>query len=126
MKEKRRRAVHLLKEGLEGLCGDELSKKQDFSDRAEPETEEVHSPQTQELEENDTIHPIATEIEVLDRTSVPLEPSREPVHGNEVINCKSDAQPLPVISIDKKPGEIRSSSSTSCSNDEIKNTNLKV
>ena len=126
MKEKRRRAVHLLKEGLEALCGDELSKKQDFSCRDESETEEIHSAQTQELEENDIIHPIGTEIKVFDGTSAPLEPSQEPAHGNEVINSKSAAQPLADISLDKQPDEIKSSSPTSCSNDVIKSTKSKV
>ncbi|KAL6556148.1 hypothetical protein OROGR_005436 [Orobanche gracilis] len=126
MKEKRRRVVHLSKEGLEDLCGDELSKKQDFPCRDESETEEIHLVQTQELEENDMIHPIATEEGgVLDRKYVPLESSQEPVQGNEVINCKSADQPLADISIDKNPDEITSSSLISCFNDEIKSTKSK-
>ncbi|KAJ1438675.1 P-loop containing nucleoside triphosphate hydrolase [Sesbania bispinosa] len=125
VKEKRRRAVHLLKEGLEVPHDDELSKKQDFPCRTEPETEEIHLTQAQEFEENDTIQPIRTEGKVLDTTSVPLESTQEPVQGNEVVNYKSVAEPLADISIDTRPDEIRSSSPTSCSNIEIKSTKSK-
>lgn len=126
MKEKRRRAVHLLKEGLEVPHGDQLSKKQDYPCRTEPETEEIHLAQIQELEEDDIIQPIRTEREVLNTTSVPLESSQEPVHGNEIVNYKSVAKPLADISLEKQPDEIISSSPTSCSIDEIKSTASKV
>ncbi|XP_061371043.1 ATP-dependent RNA helicase DEAH13 [Gastrolobium bilobum] len=124
MKEKRRRAVHLLKEGLEVPHDDELSKKQDFSCRIEPETEEIHLVQAQEVGA-DIIQPIRTERKVLNTTSVPLESSQEQVHGNEAVNYKSVAKPLAGISIDKRPDEIRSSSPRSCSNDEVKSTKSK-
>ncbi|KAJ1413633.1 P-loop containing nucleoside triphosphate hydrolase [Sesbania bispinosa] len=125
VKEKHRRVVHFLKEGLEVPHDDELSKKQDFPCRIEPETEEIHLTQAQEFEENDTIQPIRTEGKVLSTTSVPLESTQEPVQGNEVVNYKSVAEPLADISIDTRPDEIRSSSPTSCSNDEIKSTKSK-
>lgn len=116
MKEKRRRAVHLLKEGLK-VSYDGLSKK--------PEMDEIHLAQDDEVEENDIqIQPIRSE-EVLNTTSTPMESSEETVHGNEVENYKYVSGNLADISIDKQLYEIRSSP-LSCSTNEIKNTNLKV
>ncbi|XP_014523036.1 ATP-dependent RNA helicase DEAH13 [Vigna radiata var. radiata] len=115
MKEKRRRAVHLLKEGLK-VSYDGLSKK--------PEMDEIHLAQDDEVEENDIqIQPIRSE-EVLNTTSTPMESSEETVHGNEVENYKYVSGNLADISIDKQLYEIRSSP-LSCSTNEIKNTNLK-
>ncbi|KAL5180974.1 ATP-dependent RNA helicase DEAH13 [Glycine soja] len=112
MKEKRRRAVHLLKEGLE-VSYDGLSKK--------PETDEIHLEHADEVEENEIqIQPIRSE-EVLNTTSVSLESSQEPVHGNEVENYKYVSEHPADISIDKHLDEIRSST-MSCSTDEIKST----
>ncbi|KAG5069443.1 hypothetical protein JHK85_001820 [Glycine max] len=115
MKEKRRRAVHLLKEGLE-VSYDGLSKK--------PETDEIHLEHADEVEENEIqIQPIRSE-EVLNTTSVSLESSQEPVHGNEVENYKYVSEHPADISIDKHLDEIRSST-MSCSTDEIKSTKSK-
>ncbi|CAJ1949830.1 unnamed protein product, partial [Sphenostylis stenocarpa] len=114
-KEKRRRAVHLLKEGLE-VSYDGLSKK--------PQMDEIHLAQADEVEENDIqIQPIRS-VEVLNTTSVPLESSEEPLHCNEVENYKYVSENLADISIVKKHDEIRSFP-LSCSVDEIKKTNLK-
>lgn len=126
MKEKRRRAVHLIKEGLDDPLGDDLSKKEDLLCRTESETEEDHLAQVQEYEENDTIQPMRTERKVLNAESVPFESSEEPVHGNELVNYKSVAKPLAAISTDKQPDEIKSVSPMSCSNDEIKSPKSKV
>ncbi|KAK7349630.1 hypothetical protein VNO77_07144 [Canavalia gladiata] len=117
MKEKRRRAVHLLREGLE-VSLDGLSKK--------PEIEEIHLAQAHEIEENDIIQiqPIRKEGEILNAT-VPLEFSQEPVHDNKVIYYKDVAKPLADISIDKQCDEIRSFTPMSCSIDEIKGTKSK-
>ena len=121
MQEKRRRAVHILKQGLEVSHGDDEPKKQDFPHGIEPETEEIHL--AQDAEENDIIQlqPIRTEREVLNTTSVPLESSQASVHGYESI-----AKPLAEISVEKQPDEIRSAPHASCSNDEIKSTKSKV
>lgn len=114
-KEKRRRAVHLLKEGLE-VPDNGLPKK--------PETDEIHLAQADEVKEIDIIQiqPIRSE-EVLNTISVPLESSKEPVPGNEVENYKYVSEPLADISI-KQLDEIRCSP-MSCSNDEIKSTKSK-
>nr|KYP64481.1 putative ATP-dependent RNA helicase DHX37 [Cajanus cajan] len=114
-KEKRRRAVHLLKEGLE-VPDNGLSKK--------PETDEIHLAQADEVKEIDIIQiqPIRSE-EVLNTISVPLESSQEPVPGNDVENYKYVSEPLADISI-KQLDEIRCSP-MSCSNDEIKSTKSK-
>jgi len=110
MKEKRRRAVHLLKEGL-NVSYNGLSK--------EPEMDEIHSAQDDEVEKNDIqIQPIKSE-EVLNTTLTPLESSEELLHGNEVENYKYVSGNLADISIDKQLYEIRSSP-LSCSVDEIK------
>ncbi|KAG4393140.1 hypothetical protein GLYMA_03G024000v4 [Glycine max] len=115
MKEKRRRAVHLLKEGLE-VSYDGLSMK--------PETDEIHLEQVDEVVENDIqIQPISPE-EVLNTTSVSLESSQEPVHGNEVETYKYVSEHPTDISIDNHLDEIRSSP-MSCSIDEIKGTKSK-
>ncbi|CAK8575065.1 unnamed protein product [Lathyrus sativus] len=119
VKEKRRRAVHLLKEGLEIPHDNNLSKKQDFPCINEPESEDGENHLVQESEENDFIQPFRTEREILYTTSTPLESSQEPVHGNEVVNYESD------ISTDKQPDEIRSSSPISRSITEIKSTKSK-
>jgi ATP-dependent RNA helicase DHX37/DHR1 len=128
VKEKRRRAVHLLKEGLEVPHGDDLSMKQDFPSITEPESEEEVEEILEESEEKVIIQPFITETEreILYTTSAPLECSQEPVHGNEVVNYESVAEPLADISTDKKPDEIRSSSPTSCSIGELKSTKSKV
>jgi ATP-dependent RNA helicase DHX37/DHR1 len=132
VKEKRRRAVHLLKEGLEVPHGDDLSMKQDFPSITEPESEEEEEEEEEEIleesEEKEIIQPFITETEreILYTTSAPLECSQEPVHGNEVVNYESVAEPVADISTDKKPDEIRSSSPTSCSIDELKSTKSKV
>ncbi|XP_045828380.1 ATP-dependent RNA helicase DEAH13 [Trifolium pratense] len=123
VKEKRRRAVHLLKEGLEVPHGDDLSKKQDFPSITEPESEDEDI--LEESEEKDIIQPFITEREILYTTSTPLGSSQEPIHGNEVVNYESVAEPVADISTDKKPDEIKSSSPTSCSIDEIKSTKSK-
>lgn len=116
MKEKRRRVVHLLKEGLE-VSYDGLSKK--------PETDEIHLEHADEVEENEIqIQPIRSE-EVLNTTSVSLESSQEPVHGNEVETYKYVSEHPTDISIDNHLDEIRSSP-MSCSIDEIKGTKSKV
>lgn len=106
MKEKRRRAIYLLKEGLEIPLGDELSKKEDLLCGAEPETEEIHVLQTQEVEENDNIQPIRTERKPLNTTFVPLESSHQPVNDNEVVNCRS--APKPLVDITSISGLIKS------------------
>jgi ATP-dependent RNA helicase DHX37/DHR1 len=126
VKEKRRRAVHLLKEGLEVPHGDDLSKKQDFPSITEPESEEEVEEILEESEEKVIIQPFITETEreIVYTTSAPLECSQEPVHENEVVNYESVAEP--VTDIDKKPDEIRSSSPTSCSIGELKSTKSKV
>jgi ATP-dependent RNA helicase DHX37/DHR1 len=129
VKEKRRRAVHLLKEGLEVPHGDDLSKKQDFPSITEPESEEEEEEEIlEESEEKEIIQPFITETEreILYTTSAPLGCSQEPVHGNEVVNYESVAEPVADISTDKKPDEIRSSSPTSCSIGELKSTKSKV
>jgi ATP-dependent RNA helicase DHX37/DHR1 len=128
VKEKRRRAVHLLKEGLEVPHGDDLSKKQDFPSITEPESEEEVEEILEESEEKVIIQPFITETEreILYTTSAPLECSQEPVHENEVVNYESVAEPVTDISTDKKPDEIRSSSPTSCSIGELKSTKSKV
>jgi hypothetical protein len=128
VKEKRRRAVHLLKEGLEVPHGDDLSMKQDFPSITEPESEEEEEEILEESEEKEIIQPFITETEreILYTTSAPLGCSQEPVHGNEVVNYESVAEPVADISTDKKPDEIRSSSPTSCSIDELKSTKSKV
>ncbi|TKY63743.1 ATP-dependent RNA helicase kurz [Spatholobus suberectus] len=117
MKEKRRRVVHLLKEGLE-VSHDGLSTK--------PETDEIHLVQADEVEENDIIqiHPIRSDGEVLNTTSVPLESSQEPIHGKEVENYKYVSENLADISVDKQHDEI-SSYPTSFSIDEIKSSKSK-
>ncbi|XP_004517254.1 ATP-dependent RNA helicase DEAH13, partial [Cicer arietinum] len=120
VKEKRRRAVHLLKEGLAVSHGDELSAKQDFPCRTDSENEEI-----QEFEENEITQPVRTDREFLNTTSVLLESPQESVHANEVVNYKSVAKPLADISNDKQPDEIRSSSLMPCSNDEIKSIKSK-
>lgn len=126
MKEKRRKAVHLLKEGLDVPHDDDLSKKQDIACTSESEEEEIHTVQVKEFEENDVIQPFRTEKEILYTTTVPLESSQEPVHRNEVMNYETVAEPVADVSTDKQPDEIRSSSPTSCSIDDIKSTNSKV
>jgi hypothetical protein len=128
VKEKRRRAVDLLKEGLEVPHGDDLSKKQDFPSITEPESEEEVEEILEESEEKVIIQPFITETEreILYTTSAPLGCSQEPVHGNEVVNYESVADPVADISTDKKPDEIRSSSPTSCSIGELKSTKSKV
>jgi ATP-dependent RNA helicase DHX37/DHR1 len=128
VKEKRRRAVHLLKEGLEVPHGDDLSMKQDFPSITEPESEEEVEEILEESEEKVIIQPFITETEreILYTTSAPLECSQEPVHENEVVNYESVAEPVTDISTDKKPDEIRSSSPTSCSIGELKSTKSKV
>ncbi|KAL2337470.1 hypothetical protein Fmac_011916 [Flemingia macrophylla] len=115
-KEKRRRAVLLLKEGLE-VPHDGLSKKH--------ETDETHLAQADEVEENDIIQvqPVRSE-EVLNTTPVPLESSQEAVPGNEVEHYKCVSEPLADISVDKQLDEIKCSP-TSCSNDETKSTKSK-
>ncbi|KAK7390112.1 hypothetical protein VNO78_25411 [Psophocarpus tetragonolobus] len=115
MKEKRRRAVHLLKEGLE-VSYDGLSKK--------PETDEVHLVVADEFKENDIQIEKDISEEVLDTTLVSLESSQEPVHGNEVENYKYVSEHLTGISIDKQLDEIRSSPMP-CSIDEITSTKSK-
>ncbi|CAJ1949856.1 unnamed protein product [Sphenostylis stenocarpa] len=89
-KEKRRRAVQLLKEGLE-VSYDGLSKK--------PQMDEIHLAQADEVEENDIqIQPIRS-VEVLNTTSMPLESS---LHRNEVDNYKYVSENLADISIVKQ------------------------
>lgn len=125
VKEKRRKAVHLLKEGLDVPHDDDLSKKQDIACTSESEEEEIHTVQVKEFEENDVIQPFRTEKEILYTTTVPLESTQEPVHRNEVINYETVAEPVADVSTDKQPDEIRSSSPTSRSIDDIKSTNSK-
>jgi len=116
MKEKRRRTVHLLKEGFE-VSYNGLSEK--------PLMDEIHLEQDDEVEENDIqIQPIRSE-EVLNTTSTSLESSEEPVHGNEVEDYKYVSENHTDISNVKQLYEVRSSP-LSCSIDEIENTNLKV
>ncbi|XP_027335070.1 ATP-dependent RNA helicase DEAH13 isoform X2 [Abrus precatorius] len=98
MKEKRRRAVHILKEGLE-VSLDGPSKKH--------ETEEIHLSPVHQVEEKDIIQ---------------IPPVRTGVHGTEVVNYNYVPKPIADISVDKKPDEVRSSSPTSCSIDEIRST----
>ncbi|ESW06878.1 hypothetical protein PHAVU_010G084200 [Phaseolus vulgaris] len=115
MKEKRRRTVHLLKEGLK-VSYNGLSKK--------PLMDEIHLAQDDEFEENDIqIQPIRSE-EVLNTTSTSLESSEELVHGNEVEDYKCVSENPADISTVKQLYEIRSSP-LSCSIDEIENSNLK-
>ncbi|CAI8600796.1 unnamed protein product [Vicia faba] len=125
VKEKHRKAVHLLKEGLEVPDGNNLSKKQDFPCITEPESEDEENNLVQESEENYFIHPFRTEREILYTTSVPLETSQEPVHGNGVVNYESVAKPVANSSTEKQPDEIRSSSPISHSITEIKSTKSK-
>lgn len=125
VKEKRRKAVHLLKEGLEVPHDDDLSGKQDIACTSESEEEEIHTVQVKEFEENDVIQPFRTEKEILYTTTVPLESPQELVHKNEVVNYETVAEPVADVSTDKQPDEIRSSSPTSCSIDDIKSNNSK-
>lgn len=126
MKEKRRRAVHILKEGLDVPHGNDLSKKQDLPCITEPESEDEENHMVQEPEENDIIQTFRTEREILYTMSIPLEPSQEPVHGNEVVNYESVAEPVAVSFTEKQPDEIRSSSPVSRSITEMKSTKSKV
>ncbi|KAK7260237.1 hypothetical protein RIF29_26123 [Crotalaria pallida] len=124
-REKRRRDVQLSKQGLEipHDGDDKLPNKLNFSRIIDPETEEIHL--AHEAEETDIIRQIRAESKVLNTTSVPLVSSREPVCGNEVVNYASVTKPVALISIEKRPVEIKSSSPMSCSNDGIKSSESK-
>ncbi|KAF7827723.1 ATP-dependent RNA helicase DEAH13 [Senna tora] len=99
--ERRRRAVHLLKEGLEIGHSHDLSTKLSVPQRIEPETEEIHL--AQEIEENDQIQATRSEIELSYTPSSPLEPSQEPTCGDEiVVNNGPLAASLGDVSVEKK------------------------
>ncbi|MED6184739.1 hypothetical protein PIB30_050412 [Stylosanthes scabra] len=122
VQEKRRRAVHLLKQGLEvSHDDDDEPKKADFPHGIEPETEEIHL--AQDVEENGIIEfqLTRTEREVSNTTSLALESSQEIIPANESIT-----KPVAKIPIEKQLEEIRSTCLASCSTNGIGSTKSKM
>ncbi|KAI4354890.1 hypothetical protein L6164_003715 [Bauhinia variegata] len=116
LREKRRRVVHLLKEGLEVCHSDEPSKKLGISRQIEPDIEMTHL--VEEFEEDDIIQPIRIESEDLNTTYAPLESSQGPERGKENIeNSGSLAPCLADFSLEKKEASI---------SDGIKNSSLAL
>ncbi|XP_015950680.1 ATP-dependent RNA helicase DEAH13 [Arachis duranensis] len=117
VQEKRTRAVHLLKQGLEVLHDNDEPKKLDFPHGIEPETEGIHL--VQEVEENGIvdIQLTRTEREVSSPTYLALESSQATIPANESIN-----KPVTKIPIEKQLDEIRSACLASCSTNGIAST----
>ncbi|KAL1368963.1 hypothetical protein HN51_023103 [Arachis hypogaea] len=117
VQEKRMRAVHLLKQGLEVLHDNDEPKKLDFPHGIEPETEGIHL--VQEVEENGIvdIQLTRTEREVSSPTYLALESSQATIPANESIN-----KPVTKIPIEKQLDEIRSACLASCSTNGIAST----
>ena len=125
--EKRRRAVHLLKEGLVPHS-DVLSKRMGASQKIKTEIEEI--PLEQEIKESEIIQTI-TEREVLNKESDPLESSYGPVCDNEIANNSGSLATSVATNFTQKktaslPNDMRSSSLNPCANDQRESTQSTV
>ncbi|KAK4263874.1 hypothetical protein QN277_029231 [Acacia crassicarpa] len=111
--ERRRRAVHLLKEGLESAHSHDLSSSLNVPHRMEPETEEIHT--AQETEENDQIQPAGFDGEILCKPCAPLVSSVEPACGDQSFeNNGTLAASLGGISVNKKATSLPLDDITHC------------
>ncbi|KAJ7963069.1 ATP-dependent RNA helicase DEAH13 [Quillaja saponaria] len=114
MLEKRRRAAHLLKEGLELPHGYEPFSKSDELCGVEPESEVIHS--GLEIRGNRILPLTITQTEVSIVTSVSLDYSQRSVLSNGV---ETDSGSLAA-----SQAEVSTEKMTSMANDETENTNL--
>lgn len=101
MLERRRRAIHLLKEGLGVDNSHDLSGILDVLHRVEPEAEEIHM--EQEAEENDKIQPARFERDLSCEPYLSLGSSQEPACGDKSLkNNEPVTTTLSDVSVEEK------------------------